>query len=93
MNEEILVLFVCFSFSGITLVYLWQDAVFALNCIGCESSDSVLHSGIASLCILEPFVISIFLKVHHHCSFFFFPEVWCESVQARIYSGSQRGID
>lgn len=71
MNKEILVLFVCFSFSGITLVYLWQDAVFALNCIGCESSDSVLHSGIASLCILEPFVISIFLKVHHHCSFFF----------------------
>lgn len=45
--------------------------MFALSRVGCESSDSVLHLGIASLYILEAFVICIFLKVHHHCSFFF----------------------
>lgn len=53
------------------LVYLWQDTVFAWNCVGCEPSDSVLHLGTASLYILEAFVIIFFFKVHHHCSFFF----------------------
>lgn len=61
MNKEFLLLFVCFSFPGLMLVYLWQDTVFALNCVGCEPSDSVLHLGTASLYILEAFVIFIFI--------------------------------
>lgn len=60
MNKEFLLLFVSFSFPGLMLVYLWQDTVFASNCVGCEPSDSKIHLGTASLYILEAFVIFIF---------------------------------
>lgn len=54
------------------LVYLWQDTVFAWNCVGCEPSDSVLHLGTASLYILEAFVIFIFFLSSSSLFLFFF---------------------